>query len=222
MAVPALTDHATSVRGYAMRVSSLSVSGAPLTGTSGSVWVSGQFLNVTFTPENEAGEDIANKAADGSLCQILKTPDILKYYNVHLEICNPEPELIVLLGGGTTFTNPGSSPVTGYQSLQAGQLTTSGVGNGVGIEVWSGAYVNGKPASTNPYWVHAFPLCTLTLTGDRVIENGFIATVFEGYCFGNANFFPGGGTPVLQIPTDKPYQSDRVAALPTILNGFTS
>jgi len=86
-----------------MRVSSLSVSGAPLTGTSGSVWVSGQFLNVTFTPENEPGEDIANKAADGSLCQILKTPDILKYYNVHLEICNPEPELIVLLGGGTTF-----------------------------------------------------------------------------------------------------------------------
>lgn len=222
MAAPAVTDHATSVRGYAMRVSSLAVSGTPLTGTSGSVWVSGQFLNVTFTPENEAGEDIANKAADGSLCQILKTPDILKYYNVHIEICNPEPELVVLLGGGTTFTNAGSTPVTGYQSLQAGQLTTSGVGNGVGIEVWSGAYVNGKPAATNPYWVHVFPLCTLTLTGDRVIENGFIATVFEGYCFGNANFFPGGGTPVLQIPTDKPYQSDRVAALPTILNGFTS
>jgi len=222
MATPALTDHATSVRGYAMRVSSLSVSGAPLTGTSGSVWVSGQFLNVQFTPNNEAGEDIANKAADGSLCQILKTPDILKYYDVHLEICSPEPELIVLLGGGTTFTNPGSSPVTGYQSLQAGQLTTSGVGNGVGIEVWSGAYVNGKPASTNPYWVHVFPNCVLTLTGTRSIENGFIATVFDGYCFGNANFFPGGGTPSLLIPTDKPYQSDRVPTLPTILNGFTS
>jgi len=222
MAAPALTDHATSVRGYAMRVSSLSVSGAPLTGTSGSVWVSSQFLNVQFTPVNEPGEDISNKAADGSLCQILKTPDILKYYTVHIEICNPEPELIVLLAGGTTFTDPGSSPVTGYQSLQAGQLTTSGVGNGVGIEVWSGAYVNGKPASVKPYWVHVFPQTVLTLMGTRLIENGFIATVLEGYCFGNANFFPGGGTPVLQIPTDKPYQADRAAALPTLINGFTS
>jgi hypothetical protein len=219
---PALTDHATSVRGIALRVSALSVSGTPLTGTSGSVWVGSQFINVTFSPENEAGEDVANKAADGSLCQILKTPDILKYYNVHVELCNPEPELTVLLAGGTTFTNNGSSPVTGYQSLQAGQLTTSGVGNGVGLEVWSYAYVNGKPASTNPYWVHVFPLCTLTLTGERVIENGFIATVFEGFCFGNSNFFPGGGTPTLQIPTSTPYASDRVPTLPTIVNGFTS
>lgn len=218
---PALTDHATSVRGYAMRVSALSVSGTPLTGTSGSVWVSGQFLNVQFTPQNEAGEDIANKAADGSLCQILKTPDILKYYNVHIEVCNPEPELTALLSGGTTFTNPGSSPVTGYQSLQAGALTTSGVGFGVGIEVWSAAYVNGRLASTNPYWVHVFPNTVLTLTGTRSIENNFIATVFEGFCFGNSSFFPGGGTPALLIPTDKPYQYDRVPALPSIINGFT-
>lgn len=219
---PTLTDHATSVRGVAYRVSALSVSGTPLTGTSGSVWVGNQFINVQFTPENEAGEDIANKAADGSLCQILKTPDILKYYNVHIELCTPEPELTVLLGGGTTFTNPGSAAVTGYQSLQAGQLTTSGVGYGVGLEVWSYAYVNGRPASTNPYWVHVFPLCTLTLTGDRTIENGFIATVLEGFCFGNGNFFPGGGTPTLQIPTDKPYQTDRTSSIPAILNGFTS
>jgi len=49
----------------------------PVDGHIGSVWVSGQFLNVTFTPENEPGEDIANKAADGSLCQILKTPDVV-------------------------------------------------------------------------------------------------------------------------------------------------
>src|SRR5215468_8054483 len=219
---PAVTDHATSVRGVALRVSALSVSGTPLTGTSGAVWVSNQFMMLQFTPVNEAGEDIANKQADGSLCQILKTPDILKYYNVHLEICNPEPELTQLLAGGLTFTNPGSSPVTGYQTLQVGSLTTSGIGYGVGLECWSYAYVNGKIAATNPYWQHILPNCTLTLTGDRAIENGFIATVFEGFCFGNANFAPGGGTPTIQIPTDRPYQYDRASSIPTILNGFTS
>lgn len=219
---PTPTDHATSVRGYAMRVSALSVSGTPLTGTSGSVWVSGRFLNVTFSPENESGEDIANKAADGSLCQILKTPDILKYYNVSVEICDPEPELTQLMSGGTTFTNPGSSAVTGWAALQAGQLTTSGIGYGVGIEVWSGAYVNGKPASVNPYWEHVWPLTILTLDGERAIENGFIATVFKGFSFGNPNFAPGGGTPTFPMPTDKPYQYDRVPTAPAILNGFTS
>lgn len=219
---PAATDHATSVRGVALRVSALSVSGTPLTATSGAVWVSNQFMMLQFTPVNEAGEDIANKQADGSLCQILKTPDILKYYNVHLEICNPEPELTQLLSGGSTFTNPGSSPVTGYQTLQVGSLAQSGIGYGVGLECWSYAYVNGKAAAVNPYWVHVLPSCVLTLTGDRAIENGFIATVFEGFCFGNANFFPGGGTPNLLIPTDKPYQYDRVSSIPTILNGFTS
>jgi hypothetical protein len=219
---PTLTDHATSVRGVAMRVSALSVSGTPLTGTSGSVWVANQFINAQFTPVNDAGLDIANKQADGSLCQVLKTPDVLKYYTVHIELCNPEPELIVLMAGGATFTNPGSSAVTGFQSLQSGQLTTSGVGYGVGVEVWSYAYVNGRVASVNPYWVHVAPQCTLTLTGTRSIENGFIATVLEGFCFGNAAFAPGGGTPVLQIPTDRPYQSDRAASIPTITNGFVS
>lgn len=220
--MPTATDHATSVRGFAFRVSALSVSGTPLTGTSGAVWVGGQFINVTYEPINEAGEDVANKAADGSLCQILKTPDILKYYNTSIELCNPEPELIVLLGGGATFSNgTAGAAVTGFQSLQAGALSTSGIGYGVGLEVWSGAYVNGKPASVNPYWRHIFPLNTLTLSGSRIIENGFIATVLSGFCFGNPAFAPGGGTPNTAIPTDRPYQADRIGSLPTILNGFT-
>lgn len=219
---PTATDHATSVRAYAMRVSALSVSGTPLTGTSGAVWVSGQFIQLQFTPEYEAGEDLTTKAADGSLCQILKTPDILKYVNLHIELCSPEPELVALLAGGTTLTNPpGSGAVTGYASQQAGAIASSGVGFGVGLEVWSAAYVNGKPATVNPYWEWVFPLSTLWQNGDRTLENGFVATVIEGFCFGNANFAPGGGAPTWPFATDKPYSYDRVASLPTILNGFT-
>lgn len=220
---PVATDHATSVRGLAMRVSALSATGVPLTGTSGSVWVQGQFIQAQFTPVYNSGSDDFTLAADGSGCQILKTPDILKYVNVHIELCNPEPELIALLAGGSTLTPPpGTGAVTGYASQQVGTLSGGGGGNGVGVELWSYAYVAGRPASVNPYWQWVLPLCTLWLNGDRQLSNGFTSTIIEGFCFGNPNFAPGGGTPTFPFATDKPYAQARVPSLPTILNGFVS
>jgi len=217
---PVATDHAVSIRAFALEVSNLSAAGVPTTGTSGSVWISNQMIMVRFTPVYESGDEVAQKAADGSLCAVFKSPDIFKYVNIHIELCNPEPELIALLAGGSTLTPPpGTGAVTGYASQASGAIT---VPNGVGLRVWSGAYTNGRLAAVNPYWQWVFPSCQLVLNGDRTLENGLLATVIEGFGFGNSGFGGGGATPLWPFATDKPYQYARGATLPTVGNGFVS
>jgi len=62
---------------------------------------------------------------------------------------------------------------------------------GVAVEVWAQAVVNGKAANTAPFWHYLFPYATFRLDGDRVLENGALATVFVGTGGGNAAFGTG-------------------------------
>lgn len=218
MVAPPVTDHAVSIRGYALRVSALSAAGVPLTGTSGSIWVSNLFTQVQATPTMEAGDDFVSKAANGSLCALFHGQDTMKYATLQVDICNPEPELTALLAGGSVLTPGVGQAASGYASPQIGQI---GNVNGVALEVWAGAFVNGRPSPTYPFTRWVFPQAYLVESGARMIGNGIMATTFTGYGYGNTGFGSGPvgdwtfGAPV-------PYQYARDTATPTILNGFVS
>lgn len=210
------TDHANSFQAVAMRVGSLSAASVPLTAVN-SAWTTNQFVSIGFTPTYQAGADVAQLAADGTLCADYKSPDQLRYVALTVAVCNPEPELRQLIAGGLVFTPPpGTGPVTGYAAPDRGVLATP---NGIAIEAWSRAIVNGKPASTNPYWYWVFPYAQLWPTGETRLENGLPAIQFTGYGYGNANFGSGidGRWP---FTSDRAYQFARAATLPTITNGF--
>lgn len=214
---PIATDHANSFQAVAMQVSSLSAAGVPVSGSS-SCWITNQFVSVGFTPTYQAGADAAQLAADGSLCLDYKSPDVLRYAALSIAICNPEPELRYIMSGGELFTPPPGTgvPVTGYGAPQHGVLATP---NGISIECWSRAIVNGKAAVTNPYWYWVFPYAQLWPTGETVLQNGIPAIVFTGYGYGNTAFGTG---PQGTWPFDqsRPYQFARAATVPTIVNGF--
>lgn len=216
MATSPATDHANSFQAVAMRVGKLNANSTPTTG-SNSAWTSNQFISVGFTPTYQAGADLAQLAADGTVCADYKSPDMLRYAALSVAICNPEPELRQLMGGGIVFTPPpGTGAVTGYGAPLPGSVP---VPNGISLEVWSRAIVNGKPASTNPYWYWVFPYAQLWPTGETTLENGLPAMVFSGYGYGNASWAPGvdGAWP---FTSDRAYQYARAATTPTITNGF--
>lgn len=211
-----VTDHANSFQAVCMRVGSLSAASVPLTAAN-SAWTTNQFTRVGFTPTYQAGADLAQLGADGTLCADYKSPDMLRYVALSITVCNPEPELRYTMQGGVLFTPPpGTGAVTGYGAQQRG---TFGTPNGIAIEVWSRAILNGKPASVNPYWYWVFPYAQLWATGETALENGMPAIVFTGYGYGNASFGAGidGGWP---FTSDRPYQFARSSTTPAITNSY--
>lgn len=219
-------DHAASVQGVAIRVTRLDGSGNLLSGASDS-YTTSAFIRTSFTPEYEEGDEITEKAADGTVCVSFKAPDTLKRVNLEIAICNPDAELSALLSGGLMLSGPkdpkditGTSPeiVQGWASAQVGEDPS---GNGVAVEVWSRAIQNGKPASYNPFFRWVFPYVKTRLSGDRVIENGLLATTFEGFGLGNINFRSGiDESWRWPAATDRPYLYAREGWAPNGLNGF--
>jgi hypothetical protein len=181
-------------------------------------------MRLSFTPEYEEGDEITEKGANGAVCVTYKSPDTLKRITMELAICEPDPELTQLISGGLllrknlgTYASPDRKSV-GWSSPSTGD---DPAGNGVAIETWSHAIIDGKKASTLPYFHWVFPYAKLRLSGDRVIENGLLANTFEGYGLGNTAFSMGlDDRWEFPVATERPYSYARNGWAPTGRKGF--
>jgi hypothetical protein len=116
-----------------------------------------------------------------------------------------------------TFAAPDRKSV-GWSSPATGD---DPAGNGVAIECWSHAIIDGKKASSLPYFHWVFPYAKLRLSGDRVIENGLLANTFEGYGLGNTAFGMGlDDRWEFPVATERPYSYARNGWAPTGRKGF--
>jgi hypothetical protein len=162
-----------------MRVTALDISGnidteKPILNSKG-------FITVTFSPQFEEGDEITEKAADGSVCVSFKVDDSFTRVDLSLSLCDVDPEVTALLAGGSVILDEDDN-VVGYSAPLAG----SKVGNPVAVEVWSQAIVAGKPASDAPYWHWVFPYVKVRYEGDREIGNSRLANEFTGQGVGNS------------------------------------
>jgi len=212
-------DYAASVQGVAIRVTRLNETGGLIGNES---YTSHSFIRVSFTPEYEEGDEITEKNADGTICVTFKAPDTLKRCTMEVAVCDPDPVLSwmlsggVLLAGATDPVDPAGSLPLGWAAAKVGEDPS---GNGVAVEVWSRAVVDGKSATVMPYFHWVFPYVKTRLSGDRVIENGLLANTYEGFGVGNTEFNSGpdtGGDTEWRWPdvTDRPYMYARAADEP--------
>ena len=219
----ATQEYAASIQGVSIRVTRLDASGNLLNAAGDSYTTSG-FLRLSFTPEYEEGDEMTEKGADGTVCVTYKSPDTLKRITMELAICEPDPELTQLISGGLllrknlgTYASPDRKSI-GWSSPATGD---DPAGNGVAIECWSFAIIDGKKAATLPYFHWVFPYAKLRQSGDRVIENGMLATTFEGYGLGNTNFSDGLDERwEFPVATERPYSYARSYWAPTGRKGF--
>ena len=219
----ATQEYAASIQGVAIRVTRLDASGNLLNEAGDSYTTSG-FMRLSFTPEYEEGDEMTEKSADGTVCVTYKAPDTLKRITMELAICEPDTELTQLLSGGLLLRkNLGSYASPNRKSIGWSSPSTGDdpAGNGVAIETWSFAIVDGKKAATLPYFHWVFPYAKLRLSGDRVIENGMLANTFEGYGLGNVEF--GSGLDErweFPVAAERPYSYARSSWAPTGRKGF--
>jgi len=219
----ATQEYAASIQGAAIRVTRLDALGNLLNGP-GDSYTTSAFMSISFTPEYEAGDEITQKSANGSVCVTYQSPDTLKRITMQLAICEPDTELTALISGGIllrknlgTFSSQNNKSV-GWASPAVGDDPS---GNGVAIEAWSYAVADGKRASVLPYFYWVFPYTKLRLSGDRVIENGLLANTFEGYGLGNDAFGTGlDGRWEFPVATERPYSYARTDWAPVGYNGM--
>lgn len=216
-------DYAASVQGVAIRVTRLDAAGNLLNQPGDSYSTNG-FMRASFTPEYEEGDEITEKSADGTVCVSYKAPDTLKRVTMEIALCEPDVELSALMSGGLllrknfgTFASPDNRSI-GWAAPGIGD---DPAGHGVAIEVWSFAVKDGRRSSTLPYFYWIFPYAKLRQSGDRVIENGMLATTFEGYGLGNTSFGTGlDNRWEYPIATERPYCYARADFAPEGLRGF--
>ena len=219
----ATQDYAASIQGVSIRVTRLDAAGT-LLNNPGDSYTTSAFMRVSFTPEYEEGDEIVEKSANGTICVSYKAPDTMKRVTMELAICEPDPELTNLMSGGLllrknlgTFASPDRKSI-GWAAPAVGD---DPAGNGVAIEVWSFAVAGGKRAASLPYFHWIFPYARLRQSGDRVIENGMMASTFEGYALGNLSF--GNGLDdrwEFPVATERPYSYARTSWAPTGRKGF--
>ena len=219
----ATQEYAASIQGVSIRVTRLDASGN-LLNEPGDSYTTSAFMRLSFTPEYEEGDEITEKGANGAVCVTYKSPDTLKRITMELAICEPDPELTQLISGGLllrknlgTYASPDRKSV-GWSSPATGD---DPAGFGVAIETWSHAIIDGKKASSLPYFHWVFPYCKLRLSGDRVIENGLLANSFQGYGLGNTAFSMGlDDRWEFPVATERPYSYARAGWAPTGRKGF--
>jgi hypothetical protein len=212
-------DYAASIQGVSIRVTRLDAAGNLLNGA-GDSYVTSAFMRVSFTPEYEEGDEITEKGANGIVCVTYKAPDTLKRITMELAICEPDSELSQLLSGGLLLRKDidGVSKSIGWAAPGVGD---DPAGNGVALEVWSNAISGGKKAAVLPYFHWVFPFAKMRQSGDRVIENGMLATTFEGYGLGNPNFGSAlDGRWLFPVAAERPYSYARSDWAPVGLKGF--
>lgn len=219
----ATQDFAASVQGVAIRVTRLGPTGELLTGSTDS-YTTSSFIRVSFTPEYEEGDEITEKAADGTICVSFKAPDTLKRVTMEIAVCEPDPEFTALVSGGILLTRqgtPGDQGTTKSVGWASGQVGEDPSRDGVAVEVWSYAVQNGKKAISNPYFHWVFPYVKVRQSGDRVIENGLLANTFEGFGLGNISFNAGpDGRWEWPAAADRPYMYARTSWAPIGYKGF--
>lgn len=181
----AARDGASSVLGRLMRVTPLTAAGE--VDTTKPVFVTTGFISASFSIEYEDGDEITEKAANGSVCISYKADDTLKRLNFNLSVCSPDPEAAAVLAGGLLLEGDPdlcdgvAGTIAGYSSPAVGEAAD----NPVAIEIWSTANVGGKPATGQPYWHWVFPYVKVRYTGDREFGNSALANEFEGQGLGN-------------------------------------
>lgn len=148
----ATQNYAASVQGAAIRVTRLNADGTLATGDLDS-YTTSAFLRMSFTPEYEDGEEITEKAADGTVCVSYKAPDRLKRVTMEVAICEPDPEFTALIAGGVLLTKNSSSAEA--LTVSSGSITTGvatlTVGASHGIVAGDNITVSGitSPAGLN-------------------------------------------------------------------------
>lgn len=169
-------------KGRRLRITRLDECGAPAYGPAGSIITDG-FITVTIGREEQAGDDYLQKNAYGELCVNEKDPDVMKWANVSVQMCEIDPGVLDIMAGAVPIT-------AGADTIGAFFGPDAPVG-GYAVETWlKVAGIDSCVSGGLPDWGYvAVPnIRNGKLDGDFTMENAplNITLAGQGFAAGSA------------------------------------
>jgi len=167
-------SRAISLYPFRMRVARLAPSGAPLVGQD-NLYVTESFVRVDYELQFSETDAVQKPNGRGDLCLNIPARRKLIGVNLTVEICDDDPMLAEMLGGGSVLTEGAGADVVGYQ-LPKGDAPE---GDGVSIEVWTEAWSGSSKVADRPFMWYPFPRCKLQ-HGSRSLSAEPDEKLFDG------------------------------------------
>ena len=202
-----------SLQVCAYRVTQLNSNGTAWAGA-GHGLANNALIDATISPVYSDGADLEQKNGCGSICQSYKDCDRLKAFNVTLNLCALDGQLMNFMMGGTLIRDTGgagSGDVIGYEYPSPTDNCTAGVA----LELWSKAWDGSAQAApafaggSVVYFHWVFPKTTWR-QGDITLEDGFSVIPMTGYSVPNSRISANG--PYDDWPADVALQGGIMTA----------
>lgn len=157
------------VRGNRMRITRVDECGVPITEEGNSVVTDG-FVSVEYSANIEEAEEVLLKNAAGQICVLDTTCPELKWYELEMEFCRVDPDLLNIMTGNEVVVDGADESV----GISIG--TQVSCPEGFALEVWTGiAGTDGcGEGGVRPYGYFLIPWVTNAIIGDFSIENDAI------------------------------------------------
>ncbi len=186
----------------AMRVSALAASGAPLTGANNG-YVTSNVMQADAKPDLLKGIEEIAQGANNNICQYLRDCDRLKSFEITVQLCAMEPDLVNLMNGSTSIASTESGIYSAGQSGKTigGKYSnpTDSCQNGVCVEFWELAWDQTEQAKSNifsaastlTYWHHVFPRVKFQID-DQKFDNKWRLPQLKGVATTNSKITANG------------------------------
>lgn len=157
------------IGGTRMRVTKVDACGAPIFDTGSCSIVTKGFVSVERTAQFVDPDEFQVKNANGDLCINERTPALFQWYNLVINFCEVDPELLNLLTGSPLVLDD-----TAVTPRSVGWRTREGanVNANVAIEIWTKLGGQACVGGLVQYGYFLMPLVVEGVVGDVTIENG--------------------------------------------------
>lgn len=195
----------TPIRGKAIRVTQ--VDGCGMVPEDALYGVSNGFVTATISVENESGDEIVMKTANGRLCVNAKSPDSLKRLNVTIDWCEIDPALVNLITGFREELDENGDTV-GFRFVEQAYDATWA------FEIWTDLAGDACTDEGQQWGYLLLPFMTgAAMGGDLTIENGAATFQTTGYSQSGSMWGEGPwlvvGSANSPTPLDDPIQGDE-------------
>lgn len=197
------------------RVTRVDAVGNPIAGPN-NVYVTDKPMMLTITPDILAGEVKDLKGGCDQLIATYRGQDILKRFNLELDLGVLEPGIEEMLTGAAAILDSGSDPIGVQFTAPCGTQQPF-----VAIEGWQDLYdCDHQPSAPYPYRRWLFP-SSRWQRGAETLQNDFTQPKFTGFSLGNPNWGLGiyGDQPVSAEPNGAWFYD---TLLPTAACGYQS
>lgn len=207
----------SSVQACALRIVRRDATGAKVTGATAG-YVTDAMARLTITPDIEDGQEFQEKNACGSFIINSRDRDLIKRFDLELDLLIPDPEISELLTADALIVSGGNN--IGAQGPALGVAPTD---NGVSIEWWTKAILTGSVAGTGGAWFHWAAPWTYWRPSDKEFSNAPLITKYVGYAIENPNFGTGPAAPLFASAITRAIARQRDnTAPPTTQCGYTT